>query len=335
MLPVARRRFLQIGLGVGGLGVWSAIAKSSRRDFHTEVHRRGRALGTTVELRLLHESSKKGEAALDAAFAAIEQVEEVMSLYRPQSRLSELNRIGALDDPHPWLMHVLQHAQALSRTTDGAFDVTMQPLWQCWSQAAREERMPTEAEVYAACRLVDWRSLHVSSQRIELQRPGMQITLNGIAQGFAADQAAAALRSCGVVHALINTGEVQALGRKRDEAWTVGIQHPRHADAYSALVSLNNRALSTSGDYATSFSPDKRHHHIIDPRVGYSPTELASVTILAGSALEADALSTAVLVLGADHGLKLIAARNDVDALFVFKDGRTFATPGFPEEAAS
>jgi thiamine biosynthesis lipoprotein len=211
----------------------------------------------------------------------------------------------------------------------------MQPLWQCWSQAARKERMPTTAEVATARRMVDWRRLQITAHRIELADAGMQVTLNGIAQGFAADQAAAALRSCGVVHALINTGEVQALGRKRDEAWTVGIQHPRHPDAYSALVSLNDRALSTSGDYATSFSPDKRHHHIIDPRVGYSPTELASVTILAGSALEADALSTAVLVLGADRGRELIAARADVNALFVFKDGRTFATPGFPEEAAS
>jgi thiamine biosynthesis lipoprotein len=164
----------------------------------------------------------------------------------------------------------------------------------------------------------------------------MQVTLNGIAQGFAADQAVAALQRAGIEHALVNTGEVGSLGHKANHApWTVGIQHPRHDDAYAAVARLAGRALSTSGDYATTFSADRRHHHIVDPRVGFSPTELASTTIVAPTALEADALSTAVLVLGADAGLRLVAERAGVDALVVFKDGRTRKTAGFPEEAVS
>lgn len=335
MGSLRRRRFLQIGFGGGGLLACGAFARSRLHGSLTEVRRRGHALGTTTELCVLHADAQTAERAIDAAFAAIEQVEEVMSLYRPHSRLCELNRTGTLDRPHPWLVKVLQHARALSQATDGAFDVTMQPLWHCWSQAAREKRLPTETELNAARQFVDWQSLDVSPNRIALGRPGMQVTLNGIAQGFAADRAVAALREAGVAHALINTGEVSALGRKRDEPWTIGVQHPRHPDAYSALAKLNDRALSTSGDYATTFSADRRHHHIVDPRVGYSPEELASATIVAPTTLEADALSTAVLVLGAERGLKLIADRPDVDALLVFKDGQTCTTPGFPEEVVS
>lgn len=335
MFSLGRRRFLQIGFGAGGLLSCGAVVRSRSSGSLKEICRSGYALGTTTELRVLHEDAATAERAVDAAFAAIEQVEELMSLYRPHSSLCELNRTGAIERPHPWLTEVLRHARALSQATDGAFDVTMQPLWHCWSQAMRNGRLPTETELNTARQLVDWRSLDVSPARIALGRPGMQVTLNGIAQGFAADRAVAALREAGVAHALINTGEVSALGRKRDEPWTIGVQHPRHLDAYSALAKLNDRALSTSGDYATTFSADRRHHHIVDPRLGYSPEELASATIVAPSALEADALSTAVLVLGAERGLKLIAGRTNVDALLVFKDGRTYATPGFPEEAVS
>jgi FAD:protein FMN transferase len=336
MVTFGRRRFLQIGLGTGGLAACGAIASSWSSRPLVEVRRAGRALGTTTEFCVLHEDRATAERAIDAAFTAIDLVEDLMSLYRPHGRVCELNRTGRLDEPHPWLIEVLRHAQGISQATDGAFDVTVQPLWLCWSQAAQEQRLPTDAELQAARQRVDWRALRVSPQRISLDRPGMQVTLNGIAQGFAADRAAAALREAGIEHALVNTGEVSALGRKQDGgAWTVGVQHPRRDEAYSALAKLAGRALSTSGDYATTFSPDRRHHHIVDPRLGYSPGELASATIVAPTALEADALSTAVLVLGADRGLRLLADRPGVEALLVFKDGRTRTTPGFPEEVVS
>lgn len=333
---IGRRRFLQIGLGAGGLAACGAFVGFRTAGSLSEVRRSGKALGTTVELCVLHEDRATADRAIDAAFAAIDEVEEVMSLYRPHSSICALNSDGVLDGPHPWLVEVLQQAQAVSQASHGAFDVTVQPLWTCWSQATREHRLPTDAELQTARQAVDWRGVQVSSQRIALRRPGMQVTLNGIAQGFAADRAVAALRDHGITHALINTGEVNSLGRKADGTpWTVGIQHPRHDDAYAALAKLAGRALSTSGDYATTFTPDRRHHHIVDPRLGYSPDELASATIVAPTALEADALSTAVLVLGADRGLQLLADRLDVDALLVFKNGRTRSTAGFPEEAVS
>jgi thiamine biosynthesis lipoprotein len=336
MSLLQRRRFLQFGLGAGGLAACGAFAVRRGSPPLAEVRRTGKALGTTVELRVLHADRRAAGAAIDVAFAAIDDVEEVMSLYRSHSHLSALNRDGVLDGPHPWLVEVLQYAQTVSHASDGAFDVTVQPLWSCWSNAAREGRLPTDAELQSARAVVDWRGVQVSPQRVSLARTDMRITLNGIAQGFAADRAAAALRAAGIEHALINTGEIHSLGSRADGGvWTVGVQHPRYDDAYAALAKLAGRALSTSGDYATSFTPDRRHHHIVDPRIGFSPTELAGVTIVAPTAMEADALSTAVLVLGADRGLQLVAARRDVDALLIFKDGKTKVTAGFPEEVVS
>jgi thiamine biosynthesis lipoprotein len=117
------------------------------------------------------------------------------------------------------------------------------------------------------------------------------------------------------------------------EAWTVGIQHPRMEDAYVALARLDGRCLATSGDYATSFTADRRDNHIFDPRTGRSPANFASVSVLAESGLLADGLSTAVFVLGLEHGLELIEATPGADALFVLNDGRTRTTRGFPEQA--
>ena len=108
-------------------------------------------------------------------------------------------------------------------------------------------------------------------------------------------------------------------------------QHPRVEDAYVSLTPLDGRCLATSGDYATSFTPDRRDNHLFDPRTGRSPTELASVSVLASSGLLADGLSTAVFVLGLERGLRLIDSTPHADALLVLKDGRTLATPGFPE----
>ncbi len=284
-------------------------------------------------MTVFHEHGEAAESALDAAFAELDLVEEVMSLYRPDSQLCRLNREHALDDPHPYLVRVLEESQLLAERSGGAFDITVQPLWSVYSSAHKAGRSPEAAELAAARAKVDWRRLEVSPGRVRLE-PGMAVTLNGIAQGFAADRALAALRRHGIEHALVDAGELGAVGDKPSgEPWTAGIQHPRVEDAYVAVARLDGRCLATSGDYATSFAADRGDNHIFDPRTGRSPTELASVSVLAESGLLADGLSTALFVLGLERGVALIEATPQADALFVLKDGRTLATKGFPEQA--
>ncbi len=348
-MRTSRRRFLCAALGAcGTAGVgyaaWRSL-QSGRRHSADEAGvsvaadlaaytRTAKALGSEVSITALHARREVAEQAVAAAFGELELAEELMSIYRPHSQLSRLNRDGVLERPHPYLLRVLRAGEDISRASDGAFDVTVQPLWALYADAQRAGRLPEMAEIETARRKVDWRRLDISERRIALRGEGMAVTLNGIAQGFATDRAIAALREHGIEHALVNAGEIGPLGHRADgEAWTVGIQHPREAEAYIALTKLDGRALATSGDYATTFSPDRAYNHIFDPRTGRSPDELASVSIAARTALEADALSTAVFVTGVERGLELIKATLGADAFFVLKNGRTLATEGFPLEA--
>ncbi len=285
------------------------------------------ALGAEVVLTAYHRERVVADRALQAAFVALNEIETVLSLYRPESEICRLNRSGGLERPHPDLVQVLSKALEWSARTKGAFDPTVQPLWPLYAN----NKSPGESELDSIRRLINWRQVEVHPNRICLG-PGQAITLNGIAQGFAADRVCAVLRAHGIEHALANTGEFGAVGLKpAGERWNVGIQHPRIADAYLALAGLTDRFLATSGDYETKFNDDFSSHHIFDPVTGRSPATLASVTVLAPTGLEADALSTAVFVLGPERGLDLAASREGVDALVVLKTGEVLATPGFPK----
>ncbi|TXT36497.1 MAG: thiamine biosynthesis lipoprotein, partial [Planctomycetota bacterium] len=230
------------------------------------------------------------------------------------------------------LIEVLTLAEQTARRTGGAFDITVQPLWELFAACQKQNRQPTDVEITDARACVDWRAVEVSENRIRLRAPATAITLNGIAQGFAADRASAALREHGVEHALVNSGEIGSIGCKPDgRDWTVGVQHPREPEAFVTLAALRGRSLATSGDYETTFSADFSQHHIFDPRTGQSPSEVASVSIAAPTAMQADALSTAAMVLGSERTLSLLEFLPDIDALFVLKDGLTLKTPGFPQ----
>ncbi len=342
MRQISRRRFVYFMAGVGTSAcAATALRLGQKQDqeptFGGDLHRVSRtswALGSGVSITALHRDLAAGEAAIDSAFDELELIEDVMSIYRPTSELSRLNRDGVLAAPHPYFVEVLRAAQSMSEQSGGAFDVTVQPLWELYANAQRAKRIPSDQQIEIARRSVDWKKLRVTRSQIQLDDDGLAITLNGIAQGFAADRVMSVLREHGVQHALIDTGEIGSLGSKADKMpWSVGIQHPRDREAYISVVQLAGRCLATSGDYATSFSDDHRHHHLLDPRTGHSPSDLASVSIAAKTALEADALSTAVFVMRADAGLKLVEQTSGADALLVLKDGRSVATVGFPSSS--
>ncbi|MFM7074160.1 MAG: FAD:protein FMN transferase [Planctomycetota bacterium] len=336
-----RRHFLRLVAAAGtgpSLLEPKSFARAHAVNNYASVALSKKAFGTTVSITACHAERSRAIAAIKAAFDELELVEQSMSLYRPDSQVSRLNHDGVVEDPHPYFLEALRFGQNVSRRTQGAFDLTVQPLWDLRRRVQREQRRPTDAEFNAALGQVGWSYLGFSPTRVAFQRRGMAATLNGIAQGLAADKAAAALLRHGIEHALIDAGELHPLGRNAagfatTQEWTVGIQHPRRDDAYVAIARLAGRCLATSGDYATTFSDDFRDHHIIDPRRGVSPTELASVSVAAPTAMAADALSTALMVMGAEQGAALIGRMENVDALFVRKDGRTLKTGGFPLES--
>ncbi len=314
-----RRTVLSAALGMAALGVggwWSS--RTRPQEFATG----GVVFGTTVSLRVLHDDASVAQAALAAAMDALRGVDRLMSLYRPDSALSRLNRDGQLAQPDPHLLTVLQAAQATSRLTDGAFDVTVQALWKALS---------AQSDPAALLDRVDWRRLAVDSDKVRLQAPGMAVTLNGIAQGYGADVALATLRAHGIEHALLDTGEFASLGRRDDgQPWTLAVRDPRDADTVAHLLAADGRFLATSGDYETYFSADFSNHHIVDPRTGTSPQQLASVSVLAPTGMQADALSTACMVMGMNKSLQLADQLPGVDLLCITKSGEIRRSAGFP-----
>ena len=304
-------------------------------------------LGTHLRLQAGHAAGGAGietamtesklDAALDAAVQAIRHVERQFSLFDANSALSRLNRDGVLHQPHPDFVHLLRVAQTISAQSQGHFDVTVQPLWQVWYHAQTQGRLPTPQEISQAKAHVGWRKLEVSTDKIRFLQPGMGITLNGIAQGFAGDLAQAALQAHGVEHALLDTGEWTMRGQAPGgETWQLGLQNPRAqppgaagaaATPLLARLTTDGRAVATSSDVNLRFDANGTHHHIFDPATGYSPPVLASVTVLAASGVMADAL-TKVMFMGSVADALRWAGRWGVDVVAVDKSGRWRASEG-------
>jgi len=269
---LTRRRFIAISAALA-----PSMALAQKSDLHVET---GIALGAKVTLRLEHPEARQ-LAAL--AMAEIRRLEQVFSLYLPDSALVRLNRDGLLREPPFELLECLALAGAVHSASEGRFDPTIQPLWRA-EALAREAGQPlSDADRDKARALIDWGSLRLEPEAITLRR-GMALTLNGIAQGYIADRVAALLAGHGLTRALIDTGEMVALP---DGGWPVQL------DAGGSL-DLRNRALATSAPLGMTFGGDGFTSHILDPRTARPVvTPWRSVSVSAPSAALADALSTA------------------------------------------
>jgi FAD:protein FMN transferase len=304
-MSTSRRHFLQssMGLGLGGTGfaqlsglpvqtreVASTLAKQTQ-----ERHLLG--FGTQLSIAATHADQALLARALDASVARLRHIESVMSLFLEDSQVNQLNRAGALQKPDPDLLAILRLAQSVSLQSAGAFDVTVQPLWVQWRKSSLANRLPSAHELGEAQRLVSWRELEVNDGLVRFKRPGMSLTLNGIAQGYACDQARAVLKTLGIEHALLDLGEWSALGGSPNSSSLIGVAHPRKDHELLAKVNLQDRkpgasrSLATSSDAQMSFTQDHRYHHIFDPETGSSPALAASVSVVAESCALADALT--------------------------------------------
>ena len=231
----------------------------------------------------------------------IDRLEDVFSLYRPESAIRRLNRDGRLAAPPLELVALLAEARSCSERTDGIFDVTVQPLWHLYAahfaRPGADPRGPTEAEHARAKALVDHRAVEVEPGEVGFARPGMEITLNGIAQGYITDRVAALLQDAGMGDVLLDIGEVRALGRHPDgRSWRVGIRRAAEPETVARTVTLTDRAVATSAGIASVFEPSGRHHHLFDPATGRPAQATGQVSVIAPRATVADALSTALAV---------------------------------------
>ena len=277
--------------------------------------------------------ASQGEAA--SVFAVFAQVEQELNEWKPGTPLATVNA-AAGGEPvavPPALLDALERGLELGRLTDGAFDVTWAALWGLWDFKAETASRPDGAEIDRRRALVDFRRVSVDREHstVSLPAKGMKIGLGGIAKGWALDRAAAGLRERGVRDFLLSAGgQVYAGGSKAGAPWRVGIRDPRGAaDDYFAVLSAQDGSVSTSGDYERCFVLDGvLYHHILDPRTGQPARGLRSATVVAKDATAADALSTAVMILGRERGFEVIESLPGVEALVVDDEGAWATTSG-------
>lgn len=287
-------------------------------------------LSTVVTITVYDSDKTLADNAVKAGFSEIDRLNDIFNAFDPKYELGKLNNESILYNPSSELLFVLNKSRYYHDISNGSFDVTVQPILDYYKQVFSSNKTPKDEEIAKVLELVDYDGLFFNDTVVRLDKPGMEVTLGGIAKGYIADKVVEKLQSMGIKHALVSiAGDIRAIGNKGTEDWSIALQNPRNKDEYITLITLNNRSVSTSGDYERFFVPDKSIHHIINPRTGKSATDLISVTIVTDKAIDADALATSVFVLGPVEGLKLAEDLDNVEALLITKDKKILKTTGF------
>jgi thiamine biosynthesis lipoprotein ApbE len=281
-------------------------------------------MGTWAEITVYSQDVEAANRAIESALDTMTTVGNLMSPYNQDSEISEINRQTGKKSVRvsPPTFFVVQSALYYSEISDGAFDITISPLIRSWGFFRKQGRIPPQEEINQQRALVNYKLIELDSEqrRIKLLKHGITLDLGGIAKGYAVDKAIEKLRSAKLENILVNlSGNMYAMGHSKDkEAWHIGIRHPRQKGDLLGFLELREEAIATSGDYEKFFiHAGKRYSHIINPHTGYPVSDIASVTIIAPTAMAADALSTAVFVLGAEKGLQLIESEDGVEGIIV------------------
>ncbi|WP_437831561.1 FAD:protein FMN transferase [Sorangium sp. So ce1153] len=317
----------------------AAIPGASAQAGPARVVVEARAMGTSLVVAA-YTSEAMDEAAirgrLDKAIAEIRRLEGLMTTWRPESELSRVNAAAGRSavEVSPESLEVIEKSLWISERSGGVFDITFEAMHGLWKfDEDIDDNVPPRAEVERARGLIDYRQIAIDRARrtVMLARPGMRMSLGGIAKGYAVDAAARVLRGEGLGSFFVQAGgDLYIAGKKPDGSrWRAGIRDPRGKDAsdYFAMVEVEDHAFSTAGDYERSFIKEgRRYHHIIDPRTGFPASESRSVTVWARDALTADAVDDAVFILGAEKGLELVESIEDCGAVIVDRNNKVWVS---------
>jgi len=292
------------------------------------------AMGTVLEIAIEGLESPLATRALDELYDEALRLDRLLSTFDPESEVSRINRTAGRGKQRvdPELVEILKLSIAYSELTRGAFDVTIGPLVDLWTEAAERNAPPTPAELAAARQRVGTdRISAVSGDGVSLAKEGMKLDLGGIAKGYALDRMLPLLERHGIERALLNFGQSStwAVGAPQgSEGWRLLVRGPE--GRFAGLITLRDQALSASGIQGQWVEIDgRRYGHIIDPRSGELLMRARAAVVVSQRAALAEALSLALLVLDAETGLALVAAEPDCEGLLIEGDGALRSTPGW------
>jgi thiamine biosynthesis lipoprotein len=321
---LARRRFLRIAAASGACAMAPSVTRAAATETATW---RGLAFGNLASMELRHSDTARARRTIAMATAEIARLESIMSLYRPDSSLSRLNRTGYLESAPSDLVQVLSRARDFGMLSGGAFDVTVQPLWRLYADHFSAPRCdpagPPHSLVQRTVEKIDYRGIEIELAAIRLSRPGMEVTLNGIAQGYITDRIIELLKNEGFEHVLADLGEIRAMGRGSNGVWRAVVKNPTPGMGSLLAIDLQDQALATSGSYGFQFDSSGRFHHLFDPRSGACPRRYASISVIAPDATSADALATACNLLPIEAIPGLLQSTGASRAHIVMLDGTT------------
>jgi thiamine biosynthesis lipoprotein len=267
-------------------------------------------MGTYVVVTVRGHDRAGMHRGMDAAFAAMQAVDGMMSLHKPDSELARLNSL-AYRQPvvvSSNLFHVIQQALAIARRTSGAFDPTLRPLVDLWGFLWKDYRLPHPRKIRDALARVghEWVELDEARRSVRFLKEGLSIDLGGIAKGYAVDRAVETLRALGWTNAMVRAGgDLRVMGSSEKAAqWEVQLEDPAKGGARTRVY-LGDAALSTSGSYENFFEIDgRRYSHLLDPRTGWPVEGVVACTVTAPTCLESDAWATAAFVMGPERFLR-------------------------------
>jgi thiamine biosynthesis lipoprotein len=298
-----------------------------------EWHRQEAAImGTVINVELWLEDAKQADALIDAVMRDMRRIDSLMSTYKPDSQLSLVNTTAAITPVavSTELFMLIKRALAYSEITHGAFDITYASAGKYYDY--RKGVKPSAAQLAEALPAIDYHHVRLDDDTgtVSFTQPGVYIDLGGIAKGYAVDRGMDILRLGGVENAMISAGgDSLVIGKRWERPWNIGIRDPRNKAGIVSMIPLEDAAISTSGDYERYFDEDGvRYHHILDPGTGKSTHSVRSTSIIGSTAMDTDALSTSVFVLGVDAGLQLINSLPDTEAIIIDKDGELHYSTG-------
>ena len=331
-----RRDFLRL-LSLGGLVLGVPLIRLLPSEFPSSrmLQKSVYSMGTTVTISVEDTyDSNDLDTAVQNAFAGITRMEGTLTHFDPNSQLSLLNKNGVLYDPSPELLEAVQESLKLSETTEGTFDVTVQPALDLFTRFLSGGPDPTDADFAAAQKLIDFEKLTADQGGLTFATPGMGATLDGIAPGYILDKTAASLKSSGVKSALVQAGgTIVAIGARSDGSpWRIGVEDPMNGKATIGTLLLRDQAVATTGDYENYFTPDKRYYHVVDPSTARSPLYSHSATVVAPTCTVADSMGVVLMVQPPAEGLHTLDGVAGAECLIYTDSGTIVRSAGLVED---